>query len=355
MDNSKTNNLKRYMVLPDDYEIFKFGGYSLKDEERNIKTILQYFPDYFTAEQLKENNKRYNIHTMFSIVKKHFEKEYGYTGSEIELSNKYQNSINSYIYNDDMNPVFVHIDELFESTVMTFLLAMLKWSKDFDNLQIYGECFRYVLYLMNDVCIFGEMQDANANKTLLEIVAGDVQILQLAEDCYWTIVAFNLAHEIAHAYFAAIGKKYKKEQAKKEEFDADTIAYHIVLKIIMEQKDEGVILEKYTYLAPMIYMDFFDLYYYTDRVLYKTVFHDWEHPSPKKRKNRLFAVVNKNEYDFDTIDGNHLYSGFLDVYDEYKDQLLLKMEKGKLKNILHTEKRNRLRRNDNDETRGNGI
>ena len=53
--------------------------------------------------------------------------------------------------------------------------------------------------------------------------------------------------------------------------------------------------------------------------------------------------VNKDEYDFDTVDGNHLYSGFLDVYDEYKDQVLLKMEKGKLDKVLHIKRRNQMR------------
>ena len=335
---------EKFMLPPDDYEIFKFGGNSLKDEKRGIKTMLKYFSFYFTEEQLKENMARYNLQAMFDIVKRYFAKEYDYTGAGIELSNLYQRSINSYIYNDRVNPAFVHIDELFESTVMGFLLAMLKWSKDFEDPKIYGECFKYVLFLMNDVCIFGEMQDMDANQALMDTLNGDIQILQLAEDCYWTIVVFSLAHEIAHAYLAAIGKKYTEAHPEKEEYDADMIAYHIVLKIIMEEKDSDTALEEYTYLAPMIYMDFFDLYYYTDRVLYKTVFHDRQHPMPIKRKNRLFAIADKDDYDFNTVDGNHLYSGFLDVYDEFKDQLLMKMERGKLDKILRTERRELMRR-----------
>ena len=44
-----------------------------------------------------------------------------------------------------------------------------------------------------------------------------------------------------------------------------------------------------------------------------------------------------------------MYSGFLDVYDEYKDQLLMKMERGKLDKVLRTEKRKLMRRrSDND-------
>lgn len=345
--------LEKFMLPPDKYEIFKYGGSSIKDLSKEINTMLQYFPDYYTEEQLRENMKRYNLQNMLELVKKYFLQEYGYSGMEIELSNRYQNTINSYIYDDEVNPAFIHIDELFESTVMTFLLAMLKWSKDFDDLEVYGECFRYILYLLNDVCIFGEMQEESANKALLNVVKGDVQILQLAEDCYWTIVVFTLAHEIAHSYLASIGKTYTEEHPEKEEFDADGIAYHIVLKIIME---ENSILQKYTYLAPIMYMDFFDLYYYTDRVLYKIVFHGWKHPTPIKRKNRLFAVVNKEEYDFDTVDGNHLYGGFLDVYDEYRDQVLLKMERGKLNTILRTEKRMQMRRNlENEQERSDSI
>ena len=57
----------------------------------------------------------------------------------------------------------------------------------------------------------------------------------------------------------------------------------------------------------------------------------------------MIRKINEAGYFSDTVDGNHLYSGFLDVYDEYKDQVLLKMERGKLDKILHTERRNRMR------------
>ena len=59
---------------------------------------------------------------------------------------------------------------------------------------------------------------------------------------------------------------------------------------------------------------------------------------------------------FRSVDGNHLYSGFLDVYDEFKDQILMKMERGKLNKVLWTEKRERMRRRfDNDQKRSDRI
>lgn len=343
----------KFMLPPDNYEntIIKLTGSSIKNEEFSIKYMLKYFSHFLTEEELKKNMTRYNLHSMLDIVKKYFEKEYGYTGIEIKLNNSYKNTINSYIYNDEVNPTFIHIDELFESTVLGFLLAMFKWYKDFENLETYKACFGYILYLMNDVCIFGEMQDINANQTLMNAVNGDIQILQLAEDCYWTIAAFTLAHEIAHAYLASIGRKYTENHPEKEEYDADMIAYHIVLKII-EEKVANATLEEYTYLAPIMYMDFFDLFYYTDKILYKTVFYDVRHPIPKKRKNRLFSLA-KNKmhlYDIRTSDGNNLYNCFLDVCKEFRIQLILKMDGRKLDNILRTEKRERMKsnRNNND-------
>lgn len=346
--------MEKFMV-PQMYELFRFGGSSVKNEESGIRRMLQYFSDFFTEEQLRQNMEHYNLQKMFDVVKEYFYKEYGYEAHAITLSNRYQKTINSYIYNDKDNPVFVHIDELFESTVMAFFLVMFKWSKNFSELETYGECFKYTLFLMNDVCIFGEMQGQDANDALLKLLSGDVQILRLAENCYWTVVVFSLAHEVAHVYLASIGKNYSPHHPEKEEFDADMIAYHIVLKIIMDKSGSSRVLKEYTYLAPMMYMDFFDLYYYTDRVLYKSRIFDPQHPRPIDRKNRLFAIANKDEYDFNTVDGNHLYGGFLDVYDEYKEQVLLKKERGKLESIIHTERRKLMRRNWNDETGSIGV
>lgn len=112
---------------------------------KEYKTEIQFFPN-FTEEELKEKMARYNLQTMF------------------------------------------------------------KWFKDFDYLETYGECFKYVLFLMNDECIFWEMQGIDANQALMNTLNVDIQILQLFEGCYWTIVVFSLAHEIAPVYLALIGR-----------------------------------------------------------------------------------------------------------------------------------------------------
>ena len=151
-------------AVPSYYDIYKSGGSTLKDDQRGMRLMLDYFSEYFTEEQLQANMQRYNLENMLAIVKDYFLKEYGYVATNIELNNRYQRTINSYIYNDEKNPAVVHIDELFESTMMAFFLAMFKWSKDFDNLEVYGNCYLYVLFLMNDVSILGEMQGEDANR-----------------------------------------------------------------------------------------------------------------------------------------------------------------------------------------------
>lgn len=345
MDNMK-------YAVPTFYDLYKTGGSTLKDEKRGLRLMLQYFSGHFTGEQLIENIQRYNVENMLALVKDFFRKEFGYAAENVELNNLYQRTVNSYIYNDGRNPAVVHIDELFESTMMAFFLAMFKWSKDFADSGVYGNCYRYVLYLMNDVCILGEMQGEDAVRAMMEMIAGDLQILQLAEDCYWTVLAFSMAHEVAHAYIAAIGRKYSKRHPEREEFDADEIAYHIVLKIIMSGESRGIVLEPYTYLAPMMYMDFFDLIYYTDRILYKTYLYNSTHPTLKKRKGWLFHIVDREEYELDTREGNYLYRGFNVVYKEYRVQTILKMERGKLQKILRTIQREQMKKRMEEENDG---
>ena len=342
------NTKAKYFLPPDDYEILRLRGESVKDEERGIERMMRFYQESdLTEAQLRENNQKYNLNRMFQMVKDYFGKEYGYYGNEIKLSNRYQHSVNSYIFLDEEREAFVHIDELFESSIMSFFLIIFKWSKEFNNLEIYGNCFLYLLFIMNDVSILGKIPDEESNEGLFQIVKNDVQIMNLASSCYWTVVLFSLAHEVAHSYLASTGRKFVNR--RKEEFEADAIAYDIVLKIIIDQsklKKENRIIEEYTYLAPVMYMQYFDLFYYTDRVLYNKRITTDTHPLPKDRISHLFAIANDDRYEFDTENGNHLYSGFLDAYDEYRTQLILKKERGKLAKIIRTEERERRQRVD---------
>ena len=104
---------KEYMV-PQLYEyiLHRSGDKSVQNDKTGIQRMLQNFNGAFTEEQLRENMEKYNLTKMFELVKKYFKREYDYEDDSIILSNNYQQSINSYLYDDQVNPIFIHIDEL---------------------------------------------------------------------------------------------------------------------------------------------------------------------------------------------------------------------------------------------------
>lgn len=341
----KNPGLLRFMV-PDEYEILKYGGETTKDIEFGIKILLEHLPkDQFSEDTMRENLEKYNFHNLMKVIENYFEKEYQYTDHKLEINNRYQHSVGSYIWlgENEEESHFIHMDELFEAVILSFFLVIFKWSKEFGDPEAYGFCFRYLLFLMNDVSIIGMLPDRESSQTLLEQVCYDQQLMNLAEDCYWTVAAFTIAHEIAHGYIKKNQTKMPEtaSEFQEEEIRADRIAYDIVLKIIDTDRKKPRaerILEEYTYLAPVMYMDYFDLLYYTDRVLYKSRILGDSHPFPKKRKKILFSIPYDDKYFFDTEMGNDLYNCFLDVFDEFKEQVLLKMERGKLDAIIRPER-----------------
>ena len=40
----------RFFLPPDDYEILRFGGESVKDEEKGIKQMMKYYHDFGLTE-----------------------------------------------------------------------------------------------------------------------------------------------------------------------------------------------------------------------------------------------------------------------------------------------------------------
>ena len=134
-------------VVHTDYEQLKSAGEQVKDLEYGIHKLLEYFPKHiFTEESIKENLKKYNLSTMFAVIRRYFAQEYQFSDEKLELNNRYQRSINSYFVHGekDSDGNLIHIDELYEASVLPFLLASFKWAKEFDNPETYG--FGFIVY-----------------------------------------------------------------------------------------------------------------------------------------------------------------------------------------------------------------
>lgn len=332
------------MVYHPGYTRMRESGTIIQDIDGGIARYLKYFGKESNYNQVASAYRESNIRTLLDDICTEFSKYYQDEVNGVELINRYQKGICVSAYTSQIHPA-IYVDELFESTVTSFLLTSFLWSEFEENENIWGFAFSTMLYIFHEQCILGEMISETALEEMLRIVSEmDAHLANLVTDCYWTILGFAISHELAHIYFRKCGRISSTDrQIRKEEYDADRIAYDMVLRLIMrdaKKPEKERTFYEHSYLAPMMLMEYFDLVYYTDRVLYKQWVDDWTHPAPLRRKNQLFGIVDRPEYQLNTEEGNVLYQGLLDVTDKYyKPNLLIKMEKGKLDPILDKKRR----------------
>lgn len=86
-DQNEIPFLEKFMVSQT-YDIFRFGGEEIKNDEVGIQRMLQNFSGLLTEEQIRENMKKYNLPKMFELVKEYFKKEYDFEGN-IQYSDLY--------------------------------------------------------------------------------------------------------------------------------------------------------------------------------------------------------------------------------------------------------------------------
>ena len=317
----------------EEYLHHRYGYNSPKDVPKAVNMLRNFFPGYSETE-LVERSTTTNLKTLYDKVIDCFHREYGVPCDTLLFNNLFQKNVVCYLYNDEDFPAFVHVDELLESSILMFLVTVFKWSKELGDAAKCGKCFSFLMFLFNEMAIEGELPDENAKKEMLLILDGDEQILRLVEACYWAIMMFCIAHEVGHYYYSRLGKKYSDDIVQAELF-ADGVAYHIVLRCIM---NNDILLDEYAYLAPLMSLDFLDLYVYMYSLLHGVKCSNGGYPSIEERKEQLLSIVDKDIYQLNTEQGNALYTSFLDVLDEFKKQASEKMEQGYLDCILKNEK-----------------
>lgn len=328
-----------YRSMQEEYVRARYAGENRRSIEIAIANMDKYF-SHVSKEEIERHiydNPIFN--EMMNSIKKGFKEWYDFECEEILLNHNFQKSLNSYVYNDTVNPVFIHIDQLLESIILCFMLSILKWGKNLQAGRHEDDFFTYILFVINELCILGELPSEEAKEQLMKKVEDDKQVHDVASDFHWAIMFFNAAHEIAHIYQMHADYEYWKKHPKEAEFNADEIAYDILLKTIICKEGEELIIPEYAYLSPIIYMDLFNLYYYTDFVLYDEKYYSETHPVPNERKERLFSIVERDIYQFDTEQGNAVYDCFLDVCDLYEEKLDKYHKDGRLEQIIKRELR----------------
>jgi hypothetical protein len=239
----------------------------------------------------------------------------------------------------DNNNIF--IDDTLLSALFQFIAAVFYWAEGFGDKTVALFGFRYLLFITNDLCLnLHELPGTKTYEEFMDRFNGKLNILMLASNVYWVMVIFAVLHELSHIFLEHKPHKeiHEKEEFLKQEYDADELAYVMLLDTICNRNNIlsnyniMEIFEEYTYLAPMMLIDFYDLPYYVDSIINKTKFYSL-YPSPVHRKERLFKVFDDWEKSINTEEGNDLYNYFVDVIEKFKNDVCDAEECGNL-NVL---------------------
>lgn len=316
------------------YEEYRNNGVNRRSMELAEQNMLKFFPSIPREEYERFIKKDPFFDEVLELVRYGFKKWYNWDPGEINVTHDFQYDINSYAYVDKAFPMFIHVDQLLETVVLWFMLTTLKWSKEHDDKSADHEYFVDLLYLLNEIALNGELPSEDGKESLISKTMNDVQIQNLASDCHWAMLVFTVAHEVAHIYQVETNEDYWKSHLKEAEYHADKVGYDILLRIIMEKQEKELIMEEYTYLAPMMYMDMFELLFETVRILYDKEISYGMHPSPDERIEAMFELADQAEYQFDTQDGNVVYYWFKWTYERYIVNLKRYKEAGNLDHII---------------------
>lgn len=284
---------------------------------------------------------------LFDFVKAEFERQKGVT-LDIIFSQSYIASEDGLmpIPSDEASRIYsgkseVYIDNLVLSALFEYIAAFYIWAKDYDDKDVYAFCFKYVVTLLNYSWRLGIISDDEHEVELVKKIVDhcDICAINLIADLYWSCLAFAFCHEIAHIYLkhSAQENGSNSDQWAKE-YEADALGYEVYLNIIETVKeDSGVpfsgIFHDYLYVAPMILFQFYEDAYFLSYWLFGELAGS-SHPPLNKRAEALLRISERQEYTFETREGNILLNNYLDVSDWLREQLIIKLQKGKLNNLI---------------------
>jgi hypothetical protein len=133
---------------------------------------------------------------------------------------------------------------------------------------------------------------------------------------YWAMMAFTIAHELAHVHQVAVNRSYWEREAIGSEYHADAMAYRLLLHLIKMRTAGDFVFESYTGYAPISYLDLFSMMYETQEVLQRIAQGvDSTHPGIIKRENALYHISEKDG--FEDVQAKALHGWQLFLHDEY--------------------------------------
>lgn len=280
---------------------------------------------------------------LFQFVKSEFERQKGVC-LDIEFSKKYIASADgtSPIPANDASRLFsekgeVYVDELILSALFEYIAAYYLWAKSEKDPVVSAFCFPYTAGLLNYTCRLGILTNDEQEARLVSQIADCCALREanLISDLYWSCLAFAFCHEIAHIYLNHSEQSEDSVDALwQKEFEADAVGYRAYLEMIQTvQEDPKIpftgIFHDSLYIAPMVLFQFYEDTYFMDYWLFGERAGN-SHPSLKARFEALLRISEQPQYTFETHDGNVILRNYMDISDYFREQLMIKLQKGKL-------------------------
>jgi len=234
------------------------------------------------------------------------------------------------------NESSVFINETILNSLLQYIYVVIYNSLDIHNSDVSFYCYKQLLIIINEQC--NNTYTLPSEDAFIDIMEKypNIRTLNVAADVYWGMITFLMLHELSHIFLEhhAAGKG---QAIAEQEREADKEAFLIFLDMIYNRDSHKKLefLEEYIYLAPMMTIDFFTLVYFVDGTISGNRYSS-NHPPHEERKNILFDLFDKWERDFDSVNGNAIYNGYVDVVEKFKNALFNANEQGMLEQIKRT-------------------
>ena len=284
---------------------------------------------------------------LFQFVKSEYERQKGVC-LDIEFSKMYIASVDgtSPIPANGASRLFsekneVYVDELILSALFEYIATYYLWAKSEKDPAVSVFCFPYIVGLLNYTCRLGILTNDEQEARLVSQIADCCALWEanLISDLYWSCLAFAFCHEIAHIHLNhAEQPEDSVDVLWQQEYEADAVGYSVYLEMIQTvQEDPKIpftgIFHDSLYIAPMVLFQFYEDTYFMDYWLFGERAGN-SHPSLRSRFEALLQISEQPQYAFETHDGNIILSNYMEISDYFREQLMIKLQKGKLHPII---------------------
>lgn len=224
-------------------------------------------------------------------------------------------------------------DEIFASSIMSFIYSIFAIMIFPDDSIVFENCFKNIIVALDLQGRHLKLGTYDAEKHLKTLKMPD-NIKHIASDIYYSIWAFQVAHEIYHIICG------EEKNSITQEIEADKYGYSILIKLIEEQKCSRIMencrcFYEYTYLSPVILFEYYKLYDFWKELCGLKIKTDILHPSNEQRENMIFSLFEEViPDDLNTEEGNAIIASFLDALDYIIENIKIKAKAGKLDSII---------------------